>query len=148
MRLHPLVAEALAVEPRADAELERLGERLARKRWDWVISLDDEESLCRFASRMPAERLSGAHLDAARRARAYTPDVAPWFDMGLLSVHGKARGRPPQDREHAEPPGDLRARCSGSRWGSRSLPPAARASARVARGVRRGLHGLARATAR
>ena len=61
VRRHPLVAEALAVDSRAEEQLARLGERLARRRWDWVISLDDEESLCRFAARIPAERLSGAH---------------------------------------------------------------------------------------
>jgi heptosyltransferase-2 len=89
VRLHPEGAEVLTVDPKSGAAVEALGARLERERFDWVISLDDEEPLCRLASRVPAERRSGAHLDPATEARAYSEDSAPWFDMGLLSVHGK-----------------------------------------------------------
>ncbi len=84
VRLHPQVA---AVIPFGAA-----GEhaRLAERRWDWVISLDDEQALCELASSLQCAKLSGAHLDE-RGARVYTRDVAPWFDMGLLSVLGKVR---------------------------------------------------------
>jgi len=76
VRTHPLLAEVVSPEQ-------------ARSRtWEWVISLDDEQELCALASSLPTRRLSGAHLGPDGR-RAYTPDVAPWFDMGLLSVHGK-----------------------------------------------------------
>src|SRR6187455_2795792 len=77
VRTHPLVAEVVALE------------RLAGRRWRWVISLDDEEPLCALASSLETARLSGAYLGKDGK-RAYTADVAPWFDMGLLSVHGKA----------------------------------------------------------
>jgi len=76
VRTHPLVAEVVVPE------------KLPSRSWDWVISLDDEEPLCALASSLRAARLSGAHIGKDGR-RAYTPDVAPWFDMGLLSVHGK-----------------------------------------------------------
>ncbi len=88
VRTHRLVHEALALDTRSAASLAAVGGALAARRWRWVISLDDEQPLCALASQLPAERLSGAHL-APDGSRAYTPDVAPWFDMGLLSVHGK-----------------------------------------------------------
>jgi len=90
LRTHPQVAAVVGVDPNSAAELERARAELCARRWDWVLSFDDEQPLCRLASALPAQRLSGAHLDAAGR-RVYTPDVAAWFDMGLLSVHGKAR---------------------------------------------------------
>ena len=77
IRTHPLVAEVVARE------------QIPPRDWIRVISLDDEEEMCALASRLRTARLSGAHLGPDGR-RAYTPDVAPWFDMGLLSVHGKA----------------------------------------------------------
>jgi heptosyltransferase-2 len=81
VRTHPRVREVVELGSGAEKSLED-------RRWAWVISLDDEEALCALASRLPTARLSGAHL-APDGQRAYTPDVAPWFDMGLLSVHGK-----------------------------------------------------------
>lgn len=82
---------AVHVVSPGDAEgLERLGEDLAVRAFDWVISLDDEEPLCRLASRVAGGgRLSGAYWDEREGCARYTEDVAPWFDMGLLSVHGK-----------------------------------------------------------
>ena len=88
VRLHPGVAEVVALDARAEASCAAVRTRLSSTRWAWVISLDDEEPLCALASALDAERLSGAHHDAMRR-RVYTPDVGPWFDMGLLSIHGK-----------------------------------------------------------
>lgn len=90
VRLHPQVAEVVSFDTRAPERSEELASQLARRRFDWVISLDDEQPLCALASRLNAAKLSGAHLDVDGR-RVYTRDVAPWFDMGLLSVHGKAR---------------------------------------------------------
>jgi heptosyltransferase-2 len=82
VRTHPRLAEAVALDARAEASL-------AARSWEWVISLDDEQEQCEFASRLRTTRLSGAHIGPDGK-RAYTPDVAPWFEMGLLSVHGKA----------------------------------------------------------
>lgn len=88
VRLHRLVAEVVALDAKSPASCASVREKLARTHWARVISLDDEEPLCALASALTTERLSGAHL-APGGARVYTPDVGPWFDMGLLSVHGK-----------------------------------------------------------
>ena len=89
VRLHPLVAQVEVFDSASLADLESLGARLGLVPWERVISLDDEELCCRLATRLGAKRLTGAWYDETARARAYTPDSAPWFDMGLLSVHGK-----------------------------------------------------------
>ncbi len=85
---HPDLDRVHCVDPADQADLERLARELGTREFDWVLSLDDEQPLCALASGLKARRLSGAYLDAAG-APTYTPDVAPWFDMGLLSVHGK-----------------------------------------------------------
>jgi len=90
VRTHPLVHAVVPVDAKDPASVAEAARRLAGVRWARVISLDDEEPLCALASRLATDRLSGATLDAAGR-RVYTPDVGPWFDMGLLSVHGKQR---------------------------------------------------------
>lgn len=95
VRLHPLVQHTLGVALKPPGAVTRAGDELARTAWRRVISLDDEDELCDLATRLaaPWERegvLSGAHRARDGR-RAYTSDVAPWFDMGLLSVHGKQR---------------------------------------------------------
>jgi heptosyltransferase-2 len=89
VRLHPLVARVEPFDPASPAGLEEVGARLGRVTRERLFSLDDEELCCRLASRLPTKRLSGAWFDETAMARAYTPDVAPWFDMGLLSTHGK-----------------------------------------------------------
>lgn len=60
-----------------------------RPRYGWVLSLDDEAHATATASAVSCERFSGARLRDGRHD--YTDDVAPWFDMGLLSRFGKAR---------------------------------------------------------
>jgi heptosyltransferase-2 len=103
VRLHPLVDELVTVDPRDEAAVAALGEELSQRRFSWVVSLDDERPLCALASAMDTARLSGAHLDE-RGERAYTRDVGPWFDMGLLSIHGKAeadRRKLANERSHA-----------------------------------------------
>lgn len=90
LRTNPRVAQIEVADEARDPGLESLARRLSSVRWARVVSLDDEAALCALAARVPSEALCGATLDA-RGARAYTRDAAPWFDMGLLSVHGKAR---------------------------------------------------------
>jgi heptosyltransferase-2 len=85
---HPLVERVLTVDPGDAAATEGLARELGQTRWARVLSFDDEEPLCRLATAMDTDRLSGAYLTTAG-TRAYTGDVAPWFDMGLLSTHGK-----------------------------------------------------------
>jgi len=93
VRTHPLIDTVVGIDPSAPTagpggEALR---RLATRGWDRILSFDDEEPLCRWVAelaRASGARVSGATLDAEGR-RVYTSDVAPWFDMGLLSVHGK-----------------------------------------------------------
>jgi heptosyltransferase-2 len=85
---HPDVDRTHLLDTSSLLELEKLAAELDQIAWDWVISLDDEEPLCALATRLGKARLSGAYHDAGGE-RVYSEDVAPWFDMGLLSVHGK-----------------------------------------------------------
>jgi heptosyltransferase II len=89
---HPTIQHVLAI-PLTDSEaLERAAVQLAETTWDRILSFDDEAPLCRLATRLDANRgvITGA-FEAPDGQRAYTDDVAPWFDMGLISVHGKER---------------------------------------------------------
>ncbi len=87
---NPMVREVIALDSKSSDELAQVQGRLGHRRLDWVLSFDDEEPLCRLVSALPAKKISGAYSDETGRRR-YTPDVAAWFDMGLLSVHGKQR---------------------------------------------------------
>lgn len=89
---HRLVRTVVAVDTKSAAALAAARARLERTRFARVLSFDDEEPLCLLASQLGGDgsdgRLSGAYLDA-HGVRRYTRDVGEWFDMGLLSVHGK-----------------------------------------------------------
>jgi heptosyltransferase-2 len=89
VRTHPLVGAVETVDVADPASVAALTKKLAATRWTRVISLDDERPLCELASALDAEKISGAYLREDGQ-RAYTDDVAPWFDMGLLSTFGKA----------------------------------------------------------
>lgn len=140
VRTHPLVAEVVAVDARDPASVAAARARLGGRTFARVISLDDEEPLCALASALRTGRLSGAHLDAAGK-RAYTPDVAPWFDMGLLSVHGKAAAdalKVANERSHPRIYADM----LGIPMGKPALDPGADARAFAADFARRrGLDG-------
>lgn len=90
LRTNPLVDEVVALDVQNACAVDAVVQQLGVRDFERVVSLDDEAPLCRLASRMKTKRLSGAY-ERPDGSRAYTPDVAPWFDMGLLSVHGKAR---------------------------------------------------------
>lgn len=87
---HPLIEHAVAIDLRQAAAMTELAARLATTQWLRVLSLDDELPLCQLASALPTAQLSGAFA-RADGTLAYTDDVAPWFDMGLLSRLGKER---------------------------------------------------------
>ncbi len=90
LRTNPLVDDVIALDTGRGVEVDAAIAKLSPRTFERVISLDDEPPLCRLASRMQTKRLSGAY-EKPDGSRAYTSDVAPWFDMGLLSVHGKQR---------------------------------------------------------
>ncbi len=89
VRTHPLVARVHGLDPADAAALGALRTELCQENWTLVVSLDDEAPLCELAAALPSARLVGATL--VRGARGYTDDAAEWFDMGLLSRHGKRR---------------------------------------------------------
>jgi heptosyltransferase-2 len=89
VRTHPLVRTVAALDVASDASVEAASTQLSATCWARVISLDDEASIARIATVVSSKRLSGAYV-RNDGTLAYTPDTAPWFDMGLLSVHGKA----------------------------------------------------------
>jgi heptosyltransferase-2 len=62
--------------------------RWRRRRYDWVLSLDDEAESCRLAARLDAARLSGSYDEPDGRRR-YTEDLDPWFGMGLLRPYAR-----------------------------------------------------------
>jgi len=74
---------------------DELGDELVARGFDRVLSFDDERALCAVATRVAGgpdaveARVLGAYLDATGERR-YTDSAKEWFDMGLLSVHGKA----------------------------------------------------------
>ncbi len=61
---------------------------LKGKMFDLVLSFDDEEEACGLASDVSSKKIIGAYLKDGKRL--YTDDSSPWFDMGLISKHGKA----------------------------------------------------------
>jgi heptosyltransferase-2 len=141
VRHHGLVARALGVDPRSQADLERVPRECAAAPVARILSLDDEQELCRLATRLALQaadgnwpdalaRLSGAYL-ASDGSRRYTPDVAPWFDMGLLSIFGKAEAdRLKQVNVESHPA--LFARMLGLAEGEPALPLAPHHVARAA----------------
>lgn len=86
---HPTIDRVETVDPKDEEATRALSERLGSGGvWDRVLSFDDERPMCELASLVPCRSLSGATLDGEGR-RVYTDDVAPWFEMGLLSRQGK-----------------------------------------------------------
>ncbi|HEV8113064.1 MAG TPA: glycosyltransferase family 9 protein [Planctomycetota bacterium] len=88
LRTHPLIRSVVAVDTESDSSVADALTPLSATCWERVISLDDEAHIARIATTVPSKRLSGAYV-RDDGTLAYTPDTAPWFDMGLLSVHGK-----------------------------------------------------------
>ncbi|HED64274.1 MAG TPA: hypothetical protein ENJ09_01845 [Planctomycetes bacterium] len=122
--LHPEVARVVELDVSEDASLHSTGEELSGVGFQRILSLDDEEPMCRLASRIhaasPGAHLTGAFL-AEDGSRTYTEDAAPWFDMGLLSRFGKERADA-MKRENRESQGAIYARMLGIEPGRPELP--------------------------
>lgn len=78
LRRHPDIHRVVPIDDPSDASWRT-------DAYDWIISLDDGLEECRLASGLAASgaRLSGA-FEAPDGRRLYTPDVQPWFGMGIL----------------------------------------------------------------
>jgi heptosyltransferase-2 len=79
LRFNPYITRILTFE--GDEE------SLRQLTFDLVISLDDEENILHRLSAISCRKLVGAYLQ--QDCPTYTPDAAEWFDMGLLSRHGR-----------------------------------------------------------
>src|SRR6476646_7233864 len=56
--------------------------------YDLVINLEDTIEVGLFLKTLQINRLFGAFLDAEDQLK-YTPDSKCWFDLSLISVHGR-----------------------------------------------------------
>lgn len=64
-------------------------DKLSRKSYDLVISLDDDYSGCELAANINGKKIIGAYAD--NNKKIYTQDSSLWFDMGLISRFGKQK---------------------------------------------------------
>jgi heptosyltransferase II len=60
------------------------------RRYDLVISLEDELETAVFAQSAQGDRIFGALLNGSGEV-GYTDDSRRWFDLSLISVHGRKR---------------------------------------------------------
>jgi heptosyltransferase-2 len=63
---------------------------LAGNAFDVVINLEDDPHVAACLKSITFGRLFGAFLNQ-QGTMEYTPDSSPWFDMSLISVHGRKR---------------------------------------------------------
>ena len=70
----------------ADADTKN---NIGGKKYDVVISLDDEDIACEIASLIDSKKIIGAFMNGGRKD--YTQDSSLWFDMGLISRFGKKK---------------------------------------------------------
>lgn len=59
------------------------------KKYDLVISLDDDYEACKLAEKITSKKITGAYLRNDKKS--YTNDSSLWFDMGLISRFGKKK---------------------------------------------------------
>ena len=60
------------------------------KHYELVINLEDDAPVAEFASEVPHGRLFGAYINKSGTI-AYSDDSRQWFDLSLISVHGRER---------------------------------------------------------
>jgi heptosyltransferase II len=65
-------------------------EKAADVSYDLVINLEDEPEVAAFARSVRHGRLFGAYMDGQQEL-AYTDDARAWFDLSLISKHGRAQ---------------------------------------------------------
>jgi ADP-heptose:LPS heptosyltransferase len=58
--------------------------------YDLVLNLEDDLETARFATSIESDRIFGAIVDHEGRI-GYTTDASRWFDLGLISAHGRRR---------------------------------------------------------
>jgi heptosyltransferase-2 len=63
---------------------------LAGQSFDLVINLEDDVETARVLQSVRTQRLFGAY-ENADGAMSYTKDASKWFDLSLISVHGREK---------------------------------------------------------
>jgi heptosyltransferase-2 len=58
--------------------------------YDLVVSLEDDLEVANFARQIRHSQLFGAYTDDGKTVR-YSDDASGWFDLSLVSVHGRER---------------------------------------------------------
>lgn len=58
--------------------------------YDLVLNLEDDLETANFAASIRSDQVFGAIVNGDGRV-GYTADASPWFDLGLISVHGRQR---------------------------------------------------------
>jgi hypothetical protein len=56
--------------------------------YDLIVNLEDEAEVADFVRKVAHTRVFGAYMDVDGRVQ-YTRDAGAWFDLGLISLHGK-----------------------------------------------------------
>jgi heptosyltransferase II len=59
------------------------------KIYDLIVNLEDEIEVAEFVATIENRRLFGAYIERENRKISYTPDASAWFDLSLISVHGR-----------------------------------------------------------
>lgn len=62
---------------------------LAGNDFDLVINLEDDPETAGILNSIRTTRLFGAYQNAAQHSMSYTEDSSAWFDMSLISRHGR-----------------------------------------------------------
>jgi heptosyltransferase II len=63
-------------------------EMIQAARYDLAVNLEDDFETAQFLNSLHFKQLFGAYSDSANVLR-YTDDSRPWFELSLISVHGK-----------------------------------------------------------
>jgi heptosyltransferase-2 len=65
-------------------------DRVLDRPYDMVINLEDEADVAAFVRHVRHSQRFGAYLDS-HESVVYTDDSRPWFDLSLISRHGRTR---------------------------------------------------------
>jgi len=66
-------------------------QKLRNTSFELVINLEEDYESCELASSLKSRRIFGAYLEPESRKITYTSDSSEWFDMSLISRHGKEK---------------------------------------------------------
>lgn len=65
-------------------------DQLRDRRYDLAINLEDTVEVASFVRSLPSQQIWGAYLNATGGV-SYTQDFSDWFDLSIISVHGRVK---------------------------------------------------------